>query len=158
MKKSFGAVIVLAFLISVNLSGRAAAQGRCNSYLIKGKYGFTIEGQKLGGPGPLGPQVGVAMTNFDGVGGLSQIDTVIIGGVMVSDFTHSPAGGTYHVNSDCTGSFTITFTDGRPSVSVAFVVTGNGNEIDTVVVPPGPAGVLATRSIGRRVWSPDQDF
>jgi hypothetical protein len=157
MKKTVGAVIVLALLIPVSLTRCAAAQERCNNYLIKGMYGFTIEGQKLGGLGPLGPQVGVAMTTFDGAGGLSQVDTVTIGGVLVSDFSHSPATGTYHVNPDCTGSFKITFTDGRPPVSVAFVVTDNGNDICSVVVPPGPAGVLATRSLGKRVWSADRD-
>jgi hypothetical protein len=125
---------------------------RCNNDLIRGDFGFTIEGQKLGGPGPVGPQVGVAMTTFDGNGNLTQVDTVTIGGVLVADFSHQHATGTYTVNSDCTGTFTIHFHDGRPNVTVNFVVTQDGNEIDTVVIPPPPAaaGILATGSIGKR--------
>lgn len=125
----------------------------CDNSLIRGTYGFTIEGQKLiNGPGGFGPQVGVAMTTFDGNGTLQQIDTVTIGGVLVSDFSHAPATGTYQVNGDCTGTFTLEFQDGRPNMTANFVVMQNGNEIDTVVIPPPgtTVGALATRSIGKR--------
>ena len=47
----------------------------CNNRLIAGNYGFTIQGNKLLGQGPIDPQVGVAMTEFDGKGGLTQIDS-----------------------------------------------------------------------------------
>lgn len=147
--------IIALLCAAVGGAGIANAQSDsyfCNDSLITGVYGFTLEGTKVGGPGPTGPQVGVAMTQFDGHGNLSQIDAVVIGGVEVSDFTHPVATGTYSVNANCTGTFTIDFTDGRPSVTTYFVVVENGNEIDTVVrgVPPGNAGVLATRSIGKR--------
>ncbi len=122
----------------------------CNNNLIRGTYGFTLEGQKLGGPGLTGPQVGVAMTTFDGAGNLTQTDTVTIAGTTVADFTHPQADGTYTVNSDCTGTFTINFQDNRPTVVVNFVVVDEGKEIDTVVIQPG---VLATRSIGKRRFS-----
>ena len=58
----------------------------------------------------------------------TQIDTVTIAGNVVSDFTHTPANGTYTVNSDCTGTFTINFTDGRPTVIVNFVVVGGSRD------------------------------
>ena len=70
----------------------------------------------------------MAMTEFDGKGGLTQIDTVTVSGEVVADFTHTPATGTYTVNSDCTGTFTINFTDGRPPVAANFVVVKNGFE------------------------------
>jgi len=123
----------------------------CNNRIIAGNYGFTIEGNKLGGLGPIGPMMGVAMTQFDGNGGLTQIDTVTINGVVVADFTHTPASGTYTVNSDCTGTFTINFTDNRPTVVTNFVVVEAGLEIDAVVISAGGhTGILATRSIGKR--------
>jgi hypothetical protein len=37
-----------------------------------------LQGTKLGGAGLTGPQVGVAMTQFDGKRGLSQVHTVSI--------------------------------------------------------------------------------
>jgi len=95
--------------------------------------------------------VGVAMTQFDGKGGLSQIDTVTIDGDVVADWTHTRATGTYAVSTDCTGTFTINFTDGRPTVVTNFVVTVDGDEIDTVVVSAGgEQGILATGSVGKR--------
>jgi len=152
-KQLFTTAAGLALLMLVALgSGNAQSNvPACNNKLIAGNYGFTIQGTKLGGLGFLGQMVGVAMTEFDGKGGFTQIDTVTVAGEVVSDFTHTPATGTYTVNSDCTGTFTINFTDGRPPVTANFVVVGGGAEIDTVVTSAGGAqGILATGSIGKR--------
>jgi hypothetical protein len=141
-------LLTLAALGSGYAQSNSAA---CKNTLIAGNYAFTVQGTKLAGAGPTGPQVGVAMTQFDGKGGLSQIDTVTIDGQVVADWTHTPATGTYSVNADCTGTFTINFTDGRPPVVANFVVADNGDEIDTVVISAGGnQGILATGSIGKK--------
>ena len=141
-------LLTLATLGSGYAQSNSAA---CKNALIAGNYAFTVQGTKLAGAGPTGPMVGVAMTQFDGKGGLSQIDTVTIDGEVAADWTHTRATGTYSVNSDCTGTFTINFTDGRPAVVTNFVVSDNGNEIDTVVISAGgDQGILATGSIGKR--------
>ena len=82
---------------------------------------------------------------------LTQIDTVTINGEVAADFTHPRATGTYTVDSDCTGTFTINFTDGRPPVVTNFVVVDDGLEIDTVVISVGGnQGIIATGSIGKK--------
>ena len=92
------------------------------------------------------------MANFNGNGTFEQIDTVTINGEVVADFTHTPATGKYTVNPDCTGTFTIDFTDGRPPVVTSFVVVENGLEIDTVVTSAGgKQGILALGSVGKKV-------
>src|SRR5215470_16033261 len=115
-----------ALIASLLLAASALAQEdlpACTDRLISGGYGFTIRGQKLAGPGPIGPQVGVAMAHFDGEGSFTQTDTV-----------------------------TINVADGRPPVATAFVVVDNGNEIDVVVTSAGGnQGILATGSMGKRV-------
>jgi len=147
-------VIGLALTIFGVLGSAFAEDNTCNNLLLSGRYGFTVEGTKLAGHGPVGPQKGVAMAEFDGSGNFSQVDTIVINGIVVSDFTHTPASGTYIVNSDCTGTFTINFTDGRPSVTTNFIVVNNGKEIDTVVTTVGGnQGILTTSSIGRKVSS-----
>lgn len=154
MNNKLGANVVAFVLLMLGALGSGYAQTQssaCNNNLIAGNYGFSIQGNKLGGTGPTGPQVGVAMTDFDGKGGLSQIDTVTVSGDVVADFTHTPATGTYTVNSDCTGTFTINFTDGRPPIVANFVVVDDGLEIDTVVTSAGGSqGVIATSSIGKK--------
>jgi hypothetical protein len=127
----------------------------CNNKILYGHYGFTLQGTKYpvaGATGPTGLQRGVAMADFDGNGSFEQIDSVTIAGDAVSDFTHTPATGKYTVNADCTGTFTIDFTDGRPPVVTSFVVVENGSEIDTVVTSvDGKEGILSLGSIGKRV-------
>jgi len=155
MNKKLVADVAALILLVLGSLGSAYAQrespSACNNRIIAGNYGFTIQGNKLGGQGPTGPQVGVAMTQFDGKGGLTQIDTVTVSGDVVADFTHTPATGTYTVNSDCTGTFTINFTDGRPPLATNFVVVEGGLEIDTVVTSSGGMqGLVATGSIGKR--------
>jgi hypothetical protein len=157
--------VALLSLIASAAGGVAIAQSTspaCNDALITGVYGFTVEGNKLAGPGPTGPQVGVALTEFDGVGNLQQVDSVTIGGIQSASFSETPTKGTYQVYPNCTGTFTLNFTDGRPTVTTWFVIVDNGNEIDTVVqgvpkaVPPATQvpGVLATGSIGKRRFTP----
>ena len=148
------ACLILLTLAALGSGYAQSNSPACKNALIAGNYGFTVQGTKLGGAGPTGPMVGVAMTQFDGKGGLSQIDTVTIDGEVVADWTHTRATGTYSVNSDCTGTFTINFTDGRPTVVTNFVVAANGDEIDTVVISAGgDQGILATGSIGKRRFS-----
>jgi hypothetical protein len=154
MNKKLVVNVAASALLALAALGSAYAQSdspACKNKLIAGNYGFTIQGNKLGGQGPTGPQVGVAMTEFDGKGGLTQIDTVTVSGEVVADFTHTPATGTYALNSDCTGTFTINFTDGRPPVVANFVVVEGGSEIDTVVISAGGnQGIIASGSIGKR--------
>jgi len=148
------AALVLLTLATLGSGYGQSNSAACNNKLIAGSYGFTVQGTKLAGQGPTGPQVGVSMTRFDGKGGLSQIDTVTIDGEVVADWTHPRATGTYSVNPDCTGTFTINFKDNRPPVVTNFVVTANGDEIDTVVISAGgEQGILATGSIGKRRFS-----
>lgn len=49
----------------------------CKNRTIEGRYGFTLQGTKLTGPPPIGPQVGVAMADFDGEGAFTQIDLAL---------------------------------------------------------------------------------
>ena len=149
------AALVLLTLGAVGSGHALTDVAGCNNKLLYGHYGFTLQGTKFpvtGVPGPTGLQVGVAMADFNGDGSFEQIDSVTIAGEAVSDFTHTPANGKYTVNADCTGTFTIDFTDGRPPVVTNFVVVENGSEIDTVVTSvAGKEGILSLGSKGKRV-------
>ena len=72
-KKVFASAAVLVLLTSGLLAYAQSTSADCNNHLIAGNYGFAVRGQKLAGPGLLGPQIGVAMTHFDGEGNFTQI-------------------------------------------------------------------------------------
>jgi hypothetical protein len=112
---------------------------RCTNHILLGSYGFAIEGLILTNPGaplPPGgwlPVRGVAMTNFDGKGNLTQVDHVLVSGVP-PPVEWTAGSGTYSVNPDCTGTAVINV-PGNPfsPVKMHFVVVRQGKEIHTVV-------------------------
>jgi hypothetical protein len=102
------------------------------------------------------PVDGVAMTNFDGKGGLSQVDYVMKGGVKrpgnaADHGFDSRETGTYQIFPNCTGTFEGDFASDN-FLNVKFVLAGvspgsAASEIRTVVkeqqVPDGtPVGDL----------------
>lgn len=110
--------------------------GSCSNRTLRGKYAFTIEGFFVDAPVAL-PLRGVAMTQFDGRGHLTQVDHVVFNG-MLPPVEWTPATGTYSINRDCTGEAEIII-PGSPfsPVILRLVVGNNGNEIRTVVSKPG---------------------
>ena len=118
----------------------------CANDSLKGKYGQTISGELLPGPGVVLPQNGVAMTDFDGNGKFTQTDFVVINGSPTSTGFASETG-TYHVNSDCTGTATINYSDGSEIV-LELVVVKQGWEFRTVVTFLSMAGHPVPVNIG----------
>ncbi|WP_035348412.1 hypothetical protein [Edaphobacter aggregans] len=134
------AVIIACALAVVNTSMWAAANNNkfkdkekaCSNRTLDGDYGFTIEGL-LGIPGP-GIQVrGVVLQHYDGNGNITQVDHVVIGG-MVPPEEWRPGTGTYTVNPDCTGKATL-FPGGTsgPPLVLFFVIVKHGEMIRQVV-------------------------
>lgn len=123
----------------------------CSNETLKGDYGFRISGNILNAAGaPVVNREGVAMTHFDGRGGLTQVDFVMTNGVPQPGPTDPVTGfhidewGSYTVNADCTGSAVIHFpvppkgTSGA-EIDLMFVVSQGGRAIHTIVsqlIPP----------------------
>jgi len=149
----------------------------CSNATLSGDYSFTLHGESLGVlvpqtgatprlfpfANPL-PADGVAITHFDGHGGLSQVDFVMRNGTSAATPTTSVTAdgfrtdetGTYEVKPDCTGRFKINFPD-TTEIDVAFVIANHGSKILTVVtrqhvpqLPPAivPAGATCAASTG----------
>jgi hypothetical protein len=104
---------------------------------------------------------GVAMTTFDGIGGLTQVDWVMRNGVAdppPGPGFHGNETGTYTVNPDCTGNAEIDFpippggTSGAV-ITLKFVLGDHGRVIHTIVTslrppntPPGTTVPVNTHS------------
>lgn len=121
-----------------------ASSFRCSNSTLRGDYGFSIDGTVLAGTPSAFLLRGVAMTHFDGLGNLSQVDfTTRNGAPFAPDWT--PAVGTYDISPNCTGTAQIIPADGRPPLNLRLVVVHRGREIRTIVVGN------ATGSVGIRV-------
>jgi len=131
----------------------------CSDATLKGDYAFTVSGtiwvtDVTGTVQPV-QREGVAMTHFDGTGGLTQVDYVMSSPNAkkppvppptdpVTGF-HTDETGTYKVYSDCTGTFTIN-SPGPTTITVSFVLSNQGRSIHTIVtslaLPTGPVQAL----------------
>ena len=142
-----GSLMVLSSMLSP-----AWGQGRngaCTDRILSGDYAFIIEGLVFPAPGVQVPVRGVAMTSFDGQGGLTQVDHAIIGGqTPAADWT--PGNGTYRINSDCTGTMRINVPSTGDFINLRIVVAGQGRLIYTVVTAPFSGPPRTVTSTGTR--------
>jgi hypothetical protein len=130
-KETFCKGTLAAVVACLTLVGSPAKAAPSSNASLKGKYGQTISGQLLPGPGVVLPQNGVAMTNFDGKGNFTQQDFVVIDGAPTSTGFASETG-TYAIDADCTGTATINYPDGS-WIDLELVVVNRGQEFRTVV-------------------------
>ncbi len=140
-------LLTLALAASSTLTAHASA---CSNLTIKGTYAFTIHGTVFlpGGAPPLLVD-GLAKTTFNGNGNLTQLDAVAVNGNVAPGWRLST--GTYSVNPDCTGTFTVSNGD-QPPINAQFIVAQSGNTIHDMVIDPG----FATTAEGERVFTPTQ--
>jgi hypothetical protein len=128
--------------------GPGGSGGLCSDATLRGPYGFIGHGEILGLIGPdnlvhtfASPSIldDVALVTFDGSGKFSRTDFGVIAGLPKGgQTTFNPyQGGTYTVNSDCTGTMQIVYAAGGPvpagvEVDLEIVVVGDGALIESV--------------------------
>lgn len=142
--------IFQTMLFALTLVAGAQCQTVCSNATLKGYYGVQISGTRpapsvLSGvqamPGTTEQVVGVSIQIYDGDGTFIQTDNVK---GSLSGITPNRAGtGTYSVNADCTGTFTVN-NPGNPPIVNSFVIVDNGQAFLTAVVSPQPVLVTAT--------------
>jgi hypothetical protein len=113
----------------------------CTLASLSGSYGFAGSGTVLigesGGPEPHGSTrlqfVEGGRSVFDGQGGVAvTADTRDVEGQVYQ----VQGSGTYTVSADCTGSTSLSFSDGSKGHD-AFVIVGGGDEFQVVGSDPG---------------------
>jgi hypothetical protein len=141
MKTLIVTIAVVAAAASVAADEREA----CTNETIRGTYGFSVSGTLRGvGGAPDQLLVGVATTEFDGIGNLTQVDNIhlSLGGTL----NDRPGFGNYQLNPDCSGTMTIARPP-APTLTLRIVVVDNGNEVRTAVMDP-PQNMVTSN--GRR--------
>jgi hypothetical protein len=141
--KSRISLLLLTFALAASSTLMAHA-GACSNSTIRGRYAFTIHGQIFNPDGSTLLVDGLAKTTFDGKGNLTQLDAVAINGNMAPGWASNT--GTYSVNPDCTGTFTVTNGSQAP-IHLQMIIAQSGNTIHDVVTDPG----IATTAEAERV-------
>jgi hypothetical protein len=142
--KSMTKTIATMILLCAGLMAGDTGDGNgCNDSMLKGSYAFTIAGTRPSGPppSPLEQFVGLAITEFDGHGGLTQPGGSSHGSIT-GDSAADTGSGIYSISADCSGTMTLNLTGRTPAVSLKLwiVVVNRGKEINTVVMTPTPNG------------------
>jgi len=142
MKRTIGAIFALVVLagmlvlaiISKNRVPAVHASPGCTVATLTGNYGFVSINSFFSrtSTSRFLPSGDVGLITFDGGGNLSTTFTDSANG-SITTFTAIP--GTYTVNSDCTGSTTLTgpgFT-----VHIQMVIVNGGTEVLSMMTDPG---------------------
>ena len=132
MNGSFAMAAVLAAAVSSSpVSAAEAGSPDCSNRTLRGDYAFEIDGTIVNGPAT-GILRGVAMTHFDGEGGLTQVDFATLNGVpMFPDWRL--VTGTYEINADCTGRAELVPPPPVPALRLRMVVSDGGRRVTTIV-------------------------
>jgi hypothetical protein len=139
-------LLALALVVSSTLMAQPST---CSNSTIRGSYAFTIHGQVFLPNGSTLLIDGLAKTTFDGNGNLTQLDAVAANGNVAPGWASNT--GTYTVNPDCTGSFTVT-NGAQPPVHLQRIIAQSGNTIHDMVIDPG----IATTAEAERIRIPKE--
>ena len=127
---TIAAALTLALAIAPTIQ---ASDKGCSNATLRGTYAQTGTGVITAPPDQAGPFANVGTLIFDGNGGLT--------GALVasSNGTSSPATetGTYTVNSDCTGTYTVQIAPFGITSNAFFAIDTNGDELEIIVTDPG---------------------
>ena len=136
MKRSAaGKAFTLAALavLALGLAPLAKAERKpCTAATLKGTFADKETGFITSPPAMAGPMGGVNIETFDGKGGLTGSGMVSVNGNIFSGTFE----GTYTVNSDCTGTYTVQNSSGL-TIHAFFVIADGGNEFHDVITDPG---------------------
>jgi hypothetical protein len=123
-------------MVALGLAASARAESNCSVATLKGTFGFNANGFLTApSPGP-GPFAAIGVQSFDGKGNTAATSTVSVNG----DVHRVTINGTYTVNSDCTGSMTLTFSPSGLVNHLDFLVFSNGAKLQGIRTDPGVVG------------------
>ena len=125
-------VLVLGGPVMAQSPSRSNDGRRCSNQSLSGSYGAQIQGT-LYIPNDPNPPIKVdlrtiSMGHYDGAGNVTFRDHVVVNGNPPPEEWRE-ASGTYLVNPDCTGTFSVVTAPDFPPLVVHFVVVKHGTEI-----------------------------
>jgi len=127
---TIAAALTLALVIAPTVQ---ASDKGCSNFTLRGSYSQIGSGVITAPPDQAGPFANVGTLIFDGNGGLTGT-AVVNGSSALATET-----GTYTVNSDCTGTYTVQIAPFGITSNAFFAIDTNGDELEIIVTDPGTA-------------------
>jgi hypothetical protein len=144
--KTFTLAAATALALAISPTAKADNKG-CSNAALRGTFAYTSTGTITSPPSIAGPVAEVGTQTFDGNGNTTAT-------AWLAEVGQLSITGTYTVNPDCTGTFTLQVTFppstgvGVVPVDVFFVIDNGGDEFQAIETD---AGFVITR-IGRRLY------
>ena len=144
--KTFTIAAITALALGLAPTAKADDKG-CSNATLRGTFAYTSTGTITSPPSIAGPVAEVGTQTFDGKGNTTAT-------AWLAEVGQLSITGTYTVNPDCTGTFTLQVTFppstgvGVVPVDVFFVIDNGGDEFQAIETD---AGFVITR-IGRRMY------
>jgi len=131
ISKTFSMAGVIALALGISSPAKASDKG-CSNATLRGTYAQTGSGVITAPPDQAGPFANVGTLVFDGNGGLTGALVVSSNGTSAQ----SAETGTYTVNSDCTGTYTVQIVAFGITSQAFFALDSNGDELEIIVTDP----------------------
>ncbi|PYV70038.1 MAG: hypothetical protein DMG97_20360 [Acidobacteria bacterium] len=148
-KRTLTALWAIVFFALATVMASTAAHASCSLANVAGSYGYTTSGFVAIAPGTFAPAAAAGRITFDGNGHVHGTQTRVVAGSSL-DETYS---GTYSVNTNCTGSFTVLVEPDTRTSTIDLVWTDNTNGVSAVFTNPG----FILTATGRRISPRETD-
>jgi hypothetical protein len=122
------ALSILVLLSAPVLARSVAPAGSCSNASLTGNYGFIVNGTADGSP-----VTTVGQISTDGNGSIAGSETVSLNGAISQDVELL---GSYHINSNCSGTATIN-PAGQSAVNFSVTIITGGKQIQMVETDQG---------------------
>jgi hypothetical protein len=138
--KPFAIAAVTALALGMAPTAKADNKG-CSNASLTGTFAYTLTETVIAPPSIAGPSAEVGTQTFDGKGATTGSATLSANGAIFQ-FTFA---GTYTVNPDCTGTFTLQIASVGITQDVFFVIDDSGTEFRAIETDPGFVGTRIGR-------------
>ena len=135
---------IAALALSLAPTAMADVTG-CNNATLRGTFGYTLTGTLLA-TGLVGPFAEIGTQTFDGRGGTTASAMLSQNGNIFK----ISIKGTYIVNDDCTGTFTLQVSPFGITNLIFFVIDNGGSSLQLMEINPNQGGGSVVTGTGRR--------
>ena len=134
--------IAAVTVLGLGLAPTAKADGKgCSNATLKGAYSQKGTGVITAPPSIAGPMANVGTLTFDGNGAVTGTLINSLNGTIVP----ATEKGTYQVNADCTGTYTVQISPLGITGNAFFVIDDGANEIQIITTDPGVVIICIAR-------------